>query len=150
MRSLNRKTDYALAALTDLAKSNNGGASARDLSQRLQLPLRALTNILNQLKHRGLVSSIRGARGGYRLARNAKDISLAEVIEGVQGPIRLTLCCSDPRDEENGDCDREELCEVKDSMRIVHAGLRASLGRISLEDIARKQVTWRTDPGRPG
>ena len=136
MLSLTRKTDYALTALTDMARNSVNGASARDMSERLRLPLRALTNILNQLTHHGLVVSMRGARGGYRLARQPEDISLVELIEAVEGPLSLTYCCDpSPKPSRRG-CDRTDICKIRGAVQKVHASLREFLSQVSVRDIA--------------
>ena len=137
--SLTRKTDYALAALADMARDGRGGSSARDLSERLQLPVRALTNILNHLKHRGLVLSIRGARGGYRLAKEAKEITLADLIEAVEGPVSLTRC-STPEEPDRPGCERSQVCEVSEAMQKVHATLLNCLSQVTLQDIASNNL----------
>jgi len=91
---LTRKTDYALVALVHLARRAEALVSARELAQRSHLPLPVLMNILNALAHCGLVRSVRGSRGGYRLARRPEDVTLADVIEAIEGPIGLTMCGS--------------------------------------------------------
>jgi len=132
---LTRKTDYALAALTDMASNSPDGASARDLSERLRLPLRALTNILNKLTHQGLVESVRGAHGGYKLAKNPKDITLAELIEAVEGKVSLTRC-SGGGNGRGRPCGRVNLCQVSQTMQQVHAVLVNYLTQVNLEHIA--------------
>ena len=146
MLSLTRKTDYALAALADMAQNSRNGASARDLSERLTLPLRALTNILNQLTHCGLVTSSRGTRGGYRLSRDPKDITFVELIEAVEGPMSLTRCSSKSKARRRS-CGRIDFCELSETMQEVNAVLRRYLTRITLEHIASNALPpgWRID-----
>jgi Rrf2 family protein len=128
-----------------MARNSVNGASARDLSERLRLPLRALTNILNQLTHHGLVVSIRGARGGYRLAKLPQDISLAELIEAVEGPLSLTYCCAPQPNTNRRGCDRTDICKIRGAVQKVHASLRDSLNRVSLRDIAWDTVGVQDD-----
>ncbi len=80
MLSLTRKTDYALIAMAELARRAPTMVSVREMSQRLGLPLPALTNILKQLTRSGLVTSTRGPNGGYRLARDPDRITLSELM----------------------------------------------------------------------
>lgn len=137
MISLSRKADYALVALAELARRAPALASARRLADAVQVPLPVLTNVLNQLAHRGLVVSARGVQGGYRIGRPANAITLAEVIEAIDGPSRLAHCCGG-----EGATHHEELCGLENSCRIkapvqkVHRSLREFLSGISLSQIA--------------
>ncbi|UCE59633.1 MAG: Rrf2 family transcriptional regulator [Phycisphaerales bacterium] len=140
MLSLTRKTDYALAALVDLAKKGLKTASARDLAERLNVPQRALTNTLNRLTHRGLVESVRGVGGGYKLARLPSDISLAELIEAVEGPISLTRCCAEELEEIDRGCDRIMSCDVRASINKLHERLKEFLSQVTLEELALASV----------
>src|ERR687897_6022 len=83
------KTDYALRAAVELAAAWDGGQPVKGerLATSQSIPLRFLENILLQLRHAGLVDSRRGAEGGYRLARPAAEISLADVIRAIDGPL---------------------------------------------------------------
>ena len=84
--------------------------SSRRLAEQVHVPLPVLTNVLNQLLHHGLVVSVRGAQGGYRLARKAVEISLVDVIEAIEGPSRLAQCCSEREKAAtpaNGECNLE-------------------------------------------
>ena len=82
------KTDYALRAAAELAAADHGGlVKAERISHAQRIPLKFLLNILNELKQDGLVRSQRGSDGGYRLARPAAAITLADVIRAVEGPI---------------------------------------------------------------
>jgi Rrf2 family protein len=138
--SLTRKTDYALVALADMARNGHERSSARSLSTRLNVPPRLLTNILSQLTHHGLVISVRGANGGYALAKPPEEISLRELIEAVEGPVRLARCCVP---EDNGDpptCERTEICLNRDAVRKLHESLKGYLDEITLSDIAFNTV----------
>src|SRR2546426_12677686 len=90
---ISRKIDYGLRAMIHLAGLPAGRiASLQDLSVPLHLPREFLAKILKILTAKGLVHSSRGAHGGYQLARPARDMSFLEVIEAVEGPVRLTRC----------------------------------------------------------
>ncbi|MFQ5589794.1 MAG: RrF2 family transcriptional regulator [Phycisphaerae bacterium] len=141
MLSITRKTDYALVALADLARRGPALASARDLASRLQVPLPALTNILNRLTHRGLVCSVRGANGGYRLARHPDQITLGELIEAVEGPVRLTRCCSDRATMDATQCEREAACDLRAPLHKVHESFRTFLSQVTLRDLAWNHVS---------
>src|ERR687893_54586 len=82
------KTDYALRAAVELAAAaGDGPVKGERLAPSQSIPLRFLENILLQLRHAGLVESRRGADGGYRLARPAAEITLADVIRAIDGPL---------------------------------------------------------------
>lgn len=142
MLSLTRKTDYALVALAGLASGNSQCASAHELAERLRLPLPALRNILKQLAHHGIVNSTQGASGGYRLAKPANQVTLADVVQAVQGPVRLALCCSSDREQSEGEhvCRLEDSCKIKATVRTVHHRLMEFLDEVNLEQIAAGRV----------
>lgn len=148
MISLTRKTDYALVALASLARPNgsrNGKAlakraSAHELADELHLPLPVLRNILKTLAHHGLLTSTQGPAGGYGLARAAKAITLAEVIDAIEGPLRLAVCCPIPEGESVQRCFREDSCKIKATVRRVHESLREFLHTVTLADIANDRI----------
>ncbi len=140
MLSLTRKADYAIAAMADLARRGATRASARDLARSTGVPLPVLTNILHRLLHHGLVSSAMGSKGGYRVARPVEQISLADLIDAIEGPFRLALCCETDHDCADESCDREPNCQIKDSIRWVHQSLQEFLDRVTLAQIAFNNV----------
>jgi Rrf2 family protein len=81
------KVDYALRAMTELAAAPPGFVTAEQLATAQEIPPKFLENILLQLRHAGLVASQRGAEGGYRLGRPADEITIADVIRTLEGPI---------------------------------------------------------------
>lgn len=126
-----------------MARNRPERSSARSLSTRLNVPPRLLTNILSQLTHRGLVISVRGANGGYALARPPEEITLRELIEAVEGPMKLARCCVP---EDNGDppaCERVRTCLNRDAIRKLHESLKGYLDEITLSDIAFNTVPMR-------
>lgn len=145
MISLTRKSDYALVALSGLASAGPERLSARALSDRLRLPLPALRNILKSLAHVGLVDSEQGVRGGYRLGRPAEEISVAEVVEVIEGPVQLTPCCqghasggSEARSVEGGECRLEGSCMIKSSVRVLHTRLVDVLRQTTIADLVEE------------
>ncbi|MHC4083508.1 MAG: RrF2 family transcriptional regulator [Planctomycetota bacterium] len=134
-----RKTDYALVALAGLARRNHGSSSARDLADELKLPLPVLRNILKLLASHGLLVSSRGPSGGSQLARPAGDITLAQVIEVIEGPIHLVRCCSTTGDEEP-QCQLVDSCLIKGNVRRVHESLMDFLNRVTLAELAPDAV----------
>ncbi len=142
--SLTRKADYALVAMAELARRDPEQISARKLAEDVQVPLPVLTNILHQLLQHELVVSTRGAQGGYRLSRPAGQIALASVIEAVEGPVQLTMCCGDEEetdsDSRSGSCDLEDGCRIKAPLRRVQERFRSFLNQVDLAYIAYDHV----------
>jgi len=138
--SLTRKTDYALVAMAELARRGQTRTSARKLADEVQVPLPVLTNILHQLLQHELVVSTRGAQGGYRLSRPPELITLASVIEAVDGPVQLTLCCCDDEetavDASAARCDLEDGCRIKAPLRRVQERFHKFLNNVDLAYIA--------------
>src|ERR671936_1642645 len=81
------KVDYAVRAAVELAAAESGPVKGEAISQAQDIPLKFLENILGELKHAGLVRSQRGVEGGYWLARPAEEITVADVIRAVEGPL---------------------------------------------------------------
>lgn len=140
MLSLTRKTDYALVAMVDLAVEAGQRWSSREIAERCGLPFPVLTNILKQLTHHGLVTAVRGPHGGYELAKPANEITLIDLIEAIEGPSRLTICCQDSSEPDGKSCDIEPSCRIKEPVRKVHNGLRYVLGSVTLAQIACDDV----------
>jgi Rrf2 family protein len=138
--SLTRKTEYALVAMTDLARKSPANLSAREIGRRFRLPLPVLTNILNQLARRGLVTSTRGPKGGYRLAREPNQISLANVIEAIEGSLKLTACCCDGSGDHEPTCEFHGTCPVNKPIQAVDAQVREILSGVTLEEMAWNKV----------
>ena len=137
---LTRKTDYALVALAGLARRQDGLTSARDLAEELHLPLPVLRNILKVLTAQGLLDSTRGPSGGYRLARAPHQITLAEIVQVIEGQVQLVMCCPMEPGEEPL-CQLEDSCQIKGNVRKIHEGLMEFLNQVTLAEIATEQLT---------
>ncbi|HAU38285.1 MAG TPA: hypothetical protein DCX07_11305, partial [Phycisphaerales bacterium] len=110
MLSLTKKTGYGLIAMTYLARvEGDAPASAREIAERFGVPASLLGNVLKELSGAGLVESVRGARGGYRLARPPESINLADLVEVLEGPIRLAECVA-----EQGGLPDDAVCSLMD------------------------------------
>ena len=133
---ISAKTDYALRAVVELA-SANGDAPVKGerLATSQAIPLRFLENILLQLRHAGLVESRRGAEGGYRLARPADTIALADVIRAIDGPLAGVSGARPETLDFQGTS--EPLREVWVAVR---AALRSVLERVTVADVASGQL----------
>jgi len=135
MLKLTKKADYGLIALRHLAlaaaQTSKGTASAKDIAETYGIPLPLLSKVLQKLARGGLLASEQGTNGGYRLAREAVNISALEVIRTIDGPIILTQCFT-----EHTGCDQSQLCPVREPLRKVHEGILGLLANISLADLS--------------
>jgi Rrf2 family protein len=94
---ITRQADYAIRAVLYLARlGTNQRAATSTVAQEMRIPPSFLAKIISQLSIAGLLHTSRGARGGVTLARNAKDISMLDVVEAIDGPILLNECVADP------------------------------------------------------
>ena len=130
MLRLSKKSDYALIAMAHLAArpDGSGSSSAREISEAYDIPLELLAKMLQRLVRAKLLVSVQGTRGGYRLARPAAAISVADVIQAVDGPVTVTACSPDDHA-----CDQFGTCSIRDPLwkiknRILEA-LTTVLGR---------------------
>ena len=127
------KVDYALRALTELAASPPGYVKAERLATAQQIPLKFLENILLELRRAEIVASQRGAEGGYRLAKPAGEISLAEVIRAVEGPI-ATVRGARPEDTSY----TGPAAGLRDVWIELRASMRGVLEETSLADVVQR------------
>ena len=133
MLRLSKKADYALIAMKHLAAdAANGTASAREIAERYTIPLELLAKVLQQLTRRGFLVSQMGIHGGYHLARPTTAITVAEIIEAIDGPLSITAC--GPADER---CEQFSKCNVRDPLWRVKDRIVDVLQTISLSDMAR-------------
>jgi len=131
---LSHLADYAVVLMTAAARREPGERlSATELAGETGVPLPTAQKLMGQLAARGLLSSARGASGGFALARPPAEISLADIVEAVEGPIVMTMCS----DSNNHDCILDAHCRVKPHMGIVGNAVRGALGAVSLTELAR-------------
>jgi Rrf2 family protein len=128
---LTAKVDYAIRAMVELAAAGVGPVKGEAIASAQGVPLRFLENILLELRHARLVHSQRGAEGGYRLARPAETITLADVIRTVEGPIASIR--SERPDELSYAGAAAPLRDVWVALR---ANMRAVLEAVTLADVA--------------
>jgi Rrf2 family protein len=147
MLRLSKKADYALLAMRHLAaNADRGAVSARELAEAYDLPPELLAKVLQRLVRGQLLTSIQGIRGGYGLARPATAISVADVINAVDGPLTVTACTeSDHNCEQYAKCDiRDPLWQIKD--RIVSALQATSIAGLAAEMMPLAAATHRSQP----
>jgi Rrf2 family protein len=107
---ISRRTDYGIRVILDLATlPGEERTSTQDIADRQNIPSPFLAKIVSQLSLAGLVTTYRGAGGGVALARPPSEINLLQVIEALEGPIRLNRCSNQPEA-----CPRNERCSVHD------------------------------------
>lgn len=134
MLKLTKKADYGLIALKHLANRQNGSASsAKEISDCYGIPLPILAKVLQTLVRGGFLRSEHGVNGGYKLARDPREITTLEVIRVIDGPILLTSCFN----EDGRECDQSDRCTVRDPLRKVHEGILRLLGGISIFDMSQ-------------
>lgn len=133
MLRVSRLTDYAAAVMTCLADHEEDVLSAMQIAEETRLELPTVSKLLKLLGRAALVESFRGVNGGYRLARCAADISLAEIVVALEGPIAVTECSLGV-----GQCDRESRCSVRGSWQQISTILDDALRAVSLADMRRR------------
>jgi Rrf2 family protein len=129
------KADYAIRAAVELAASGDGPTKGERIAQAQQIPPNFLENILSDLRNAGIVASRRGADGGYWLARPAAEVSLADVIRAVDGPLANVRGVRSEQVEYSGSA--EGLREVWVAVR---ASLRGVLEKVTLADLAAGEL----------
>lgn len=132
MIRMTKQTDYGFVLLSRLAAEPDRVANAPDLAGETRLPLPMVAKILKLLARGGLVRSHRGVKGGYSLARAAEEISAADIVRALEGPVALTVCI----DGTPGECDLEPFCHVRGHWQRINVAVEAALARISLAELA--------------
>lgn len=129
------KADYALRAVIELAAAADGPVKGERIAQAQEIPLKFLENILGDLRHAGIVRSQRGIEGGYWLARPPDEITVAEVVRAVEGPIANVRGVGPEQVEYGGSAER-----LRDVWIAVRANLRAVLEHVTIADVARGEL----------
>src|SRR5215467_4241638 len=138
MLRLSKKADYALMAMKHLAVRGDrgtgglgGSSSAREIAELYDIPLELMAKVLQRLVRRGLLLSQHGTRGGYQLARVPTQISVADVIQAIDGPVTVTACST-----EEGQCEQFAKCNVRDPLWRVRERILAALGECTIAELA--------------
>ena len=134
---LTHLADYAVVMMTAAARRDVGERlSAAELATETGVPLPTAQKLMGKLASAGLLHSARGAGGGFALARPGQEISLADIIEAVEGPIAMAQCCGTG---DVSDCALDAHCRVKPHMNIVSNAVRGALGAVTLQTLASGQ-----------
>jgi Rrf2 family protein len=151
MLRLSKKADYALMAMKHLAvKSDTATISAREIAEEYNIPIELMAKVLQRLARRGLLTSTQGTRGGYRLLKPTTSISVADIIEAIDGPLTVTACST-----QDDQCGQYATCNVRDPLwrikdRILEALSTCSLAEIAAEpplEAGTHHVAFRRAPG---
>ena len=129
MLRVSKLTDYATVVMTCLA-AGEGVMSAQALAERSRLELPTVSKLLKQLAQAGLVASTRGINGGYRLARAAERITIADIVTAMEGPIGMTECSA-----QAGLCGHEPHCGVRVNWQRINQAIAGALANVTLADM---------------
>ena len=139
MLRLSKKADYALIAMKHLAVSGDRGSqdssSAREIAEQYDVPIELMAKVLQRLVRTGLLVSTQGTRGGYALSRPSGDITIADVIQAIDGPFTVTACSTD-----NNDCDQYSKCSIRDPLWQIKERIVAALDTVTLAQMANDAV----------
>ena len=129
MFRISKMTDYGTLVLSELGVDVAAPTSAGDIAARIGLGGATVSKLLKRLARAGLVNSQRGSSGGYTLARPARDISAAQIIDAIEGPVAITDCAAEQH------CELEAVCGVGSAWQGINRAIRNALETISLDDL---------------
>jgi FeS assembly SUF system regulator len=128
MIRITKQADYGIVLMTHLSRNPDKLHTAPELASQTQLPLPIVSKVLKLLGRAELLNAHRGVKGGYTLARIPKAISVAEVIQAVEGPIALTECVEGSLSE----CSMESFCPLQDPWQLINQAVHQALSSITL------------------
>ncbi len=132
MLRLSKKADYALMAVRHLALPDGpSSTSAREISEQYDIPIELMAKVLQRLVRAGLLISTQGTRGGYTLSRPPAAISVADVIQAIDGPFTVTACSP-----ENHNCDQYSKCSIRDPLWRIRERMAATLEAVTIAEMA--------------
>ena len=133
MLRLSKKADYALIAMKHLSRlpGDGGSACAREIAEQYDIPLELMAKVLQRLVRSGLLVSTQGTRGGYTLQRASDSISVADVIQAIDGPFTVTACSTDDHD-----CEQFQKCSIRDPLWRLRERIVQALGTVSVAELA--------------
>ena len=135
MLRISRLTDYGTLVLAHLSSDAASPTSAAEVAASTGIALPTVSKLLKLLAKAGLVTSTRGALGGYQLARPPGEISAADIIDALEGPVHITECSS-----ADNHCDLEDVCNVGGAWQRINVAIRRALGDINLEDLQQSSA----------
>ena len=148
MLRITKLTDYGIVLLVQLANDETGASqNARSMAEATSLPLPVVSKILKSLAQGGLLTSQRGAKGGYTLSRQPEEVNVAEIIDALEGPIALMECSAGP-----GHCEQETICAVRDPWQRINQAILETLKHVTLRELVgepREEFLY-LDSAKPG
>ena len=144
MLRLSKKADYALIAMKHLAQKRDApSSSAREIAEQYDIPIELMAKVLQRLVRTGLLTSQQGTRGGYALSRASATITVADVIQAIDGPFTVTSCST-----ENNSCEQYGKCSIRDPLWRIKERIVAALGTVSLAEMAAEGEAPEPQPAR--
>jgi Rrf2 family protein len=132
---ISTKGRYGLRVLLDIAKyQEHGPVILRDIAKRQDISEKYLWQVINPMKSAGFVTSVRGAKGGYMLARDIEEITLLDIVTILEGPVCVVDCVDDPET-----CVRSTVCVTRDSWRQVEESIKATMAGITLKKLVKDE-----------
>ena len=127
MLKLSKLADYATVLMTAIAADPDRVHNGQELAARTHVPAPTVAKLLKTLARGGLLESLRGAHGGYKLARSPEKLSVAEIIRALEGPIAVTECS-----HQQGGCSIESHCATRANWRLINTAIRQALEAVTL------------------
>jgi FeS assembly SUF system regulator len=142
MLRISKLTDYGTVVLACLAATPEQRLTATEVADRTRLGLPTVGKLLKSFHRAGLLTSTRGMRGGYQLARPATRISAAAIIDAIEGPVAITECSGD-----HSACDFETSCRTGGAWQRINGAIRRSLDEITLAQLSGQEAVavWRPE-----
>ena len=132
MLRISKLTDYAILVMVELGAARGEILSAQTLAERAHLELPTVSKVLKLLARSGLVRSFRGASGGYSMDRDPEQVSVAEIIAAIEGPIAMTECSV-----EAGLCSQEAVCSARSNWRRISGAVARAMQDVTLDQMSR-------------
>jgi FeS assembly SUF system regulator len=132
---LSKLADYGVIVATHLAAHPDRQINAAAPATETRLPQATVAKVLKSLAHAGIVAALRGATGGYRLARDASAISVAEVVAAIDGAIGMTQCSV-----HEPDCERHDFCPTRPHWQRINLAIGQALAAVTLAEMAGTQI----------
>jgi FeS assembly SUF system regulator len=129
---ISKLTDYGTVLLAHLASNQDAVCSAADVANATGIAVPTVSKLLKSLGRSGLVTSTRGSNGGYQLARAPSEISAADIIDALEGPVSITECSAS-----DSQCEHEGVCSVGGAWQKVNIAIRKALDDVTLSDLLR-------------
>ncbi len=139
MLRLSRMTDYAVVIMAHLARMPGRVVSAAELAEETGLQITTVAKLLRQLQQSGLLASQRGVAGGYGLDRGPASISVAQIVEAIEGPVALTACIEG---QQTSPCAIERCCPVGGGWSRINDAIKTALEQVSLAEMAGPPPSW--------